>query len=67
MIIENYNPTPIQVSYRGHSERLFKRDFAGEIMQTFNFSLKDWGFVYNKDEYFPQDDIDWFVLEKSHN
>jgi len=64
VIIENYNPTPVEVSYRGHGERLFKRDFAGEIMQTFNFSLKGYGFVYHKDEYFPQDDINWFVLEK---
>lgn len=25
---EYYNPVPVEVSYRGHQEKLFKRDFA---------------------------------------
>ncbi len=32
LVAEYYNPVPVTVSYRGHSDRLFKRDFAGEIM-----------------------------------
>ena len=65
LIAEYYNPTPIAVSYRGYSERLFKRDFAGEIMESYSqFSLLDYGFVYHRDTKFPQDDITWFLMEK---
>ncbi len=27
-VVEYYNPTPVEVTYRGHDSRLFKRDFA---------------------------------------
>lgn len=67
VIIENYNPTPVEVPYRGNRERLFKRDFAGEIMEQFDFSLKGYGFVYHRDDFFPQDDINWFILEKNNS
>lgn len=65
LVVEYYNPTPIAVSYRGHEDRLFKRDFAGEIMQRHpNMSLQDYGFMYRGDPNFPQDDITWFLLRK---
>jgi spore coat polysaccharide biosynthesis protein SpsF len=64
-LVEYYNPTPIAVPYRGHEDRLFKRDFAGEMMKKFNdLKLVDYGFVYHADCNFPQDDVTWFVLEK---
>jgi pseudaminic acid biosynthesis-associated methylase len=65
LVAEYYNPTPIQISYRGHAERLFKRDFAGEILDR-HLSLKliDYGFSYKRDPSFPQDDITWFLMEK---
>jgi spore coat polysaccharide biosynthesis protein SpsF len=64
-IAEYYNPSPVEVSYRGHEDRLFKRDFAGEIMDKFSdLKLVDYGFVYHKDNNFPQDDVTWFLLEK---
>ena len=64
LLVEYYNPTPTEVHYRGHSERLFKRDFAGEMMQRFpDLSLVDYGFVYHGDA-FPQDDVTWFLLRK---
>ena len=31
LMAEYYNPVPVSVSYRGNEERLFKRDFAGEL------------------------------------
>jgi spore coat polysaccharide biosynthesis protein SpsF len=31
-LAEYYNPTPVVVRYRGHSDKLFKRDFAGELL-----------------------------------
>ena len=64
-IAEYYNPVPVAVDYRGHADRLFKRDFAGEFMDRFpGVSLIDYGFVYHRDPNFPQDDLTWFVLKK---
>jgi spore coat polysaccharide biosynthesis protein SpsF len=65
MIAEYYNPTPVEVTYRGHSGKLFKRDFAGEFLDRFpDMALVDYGFVYHRDPNFPQDDCSWFLLEK---
>jgi len=63
--IEYYNPSPVEISYRGHSGKLFKRDFAGEIMSRFQeLRLLDYGFVYHRDPNFPLDDLTWFLMEK---
>jgi pseudaminic acid biosynthesis-associated methylase len=65
MIAEYYNPAPVTISYRGHNDRLFKRDFAGEMMERYpNLKLVDYGFAYHRDPNFPQDDITWFLMEK---
>ena len=67
-IAEYYNPTPTEVTYRGHAERLFKRDFAGEMLDKYpSLALQDYGFVYHRDNNFLQDDITWFLLEKREN
>jgi spore coat polysaccharide biosynthesis protein SpsF len=29
-----------------------------------NLKLVDYGFVYHRDYQFPQDDMNWFLLEK---
>ncbi len=65
-LIEYYNPTPVEVSYRGHGGRLFKRDFAGEMLARFtDLRLLDYGFVYHGDANFPLDDLTWFLMEKA--
>jgi spore coat polysaccharide biosynthesis protein SpsF len=65
LVVEYYNPSPVEVTYRGHSARLFKRDFAGELLDRFPLlRLVDYGFVYKRDPNFPQDDCTWFLLEK---
>lgn len=65
-IAEYYNPTPVEINYRGYENRLFKRDFAGEMMDKFSdLELVDYGFVYHRDNNFPQDDITWFLLKKA--
>ncbi len=65
LIAEYYNPTPVEINYRGHSGKLFKRDFAGEMMDKYsNLKLIDYGFAYHRDNNFIQDDITWFLLEK---
>ena len=66
LIAEYYNPSPVAIPYRGHSDRLFKRDFAGEMLQLYSdLKLIDYGFLYKNDPVFPQDDITWFLLEKT--
>lgn len=65
LVCEYYNPSPVAISYRGHLDRLFKRDFAGELMEKYpDLTLVDYGFAYRKDPAFPQDDITWFLMKK---
>ena len=65
LVAEYYNPTPMTLAYRGHENRLYKRDFAGEILDSCkDFELLDYGFSYHRDPSFPQDDITWFLLKK---
>lgn len=65
LVCEYYNTSPVAISYRGHSDRLFKRDFAGEMLEKYpDLKLVDYGFVYIRDPAFPQDDITWFLMEK---
>lgn len=65
LIAEYYNPSPTEVEYRGHRQKLFKRDFAGEIIKKFGkkIQLIDYSFVYHLDR-FPQGDLTWFLFEK---
>lgn len=65
LLAEYYNTTPVEITYRGHSDRLFKRDFAGEMLDRFaDLQLLDYGFVYNRDRAFPLDDVSWFLMRK---
>lgn len=65
LVAEYYNPAPVAIPYRDHKDRLFKRDFAGEIMERHPaMKLVDYGFAYRRDPNFPQDDITWFLMEK---
>lgn len=65
MVCEYYSPTPTAIQYRGHSDRLFKRDFAGELMDRHaDLQLVDYGFFYHRDAHFPQGDLNWFLMEK---
>jgi pseudaminic acid biosynthesis-associated methylase len=64
-VAEYYSRTPISLSYRGHSDRLYKRDFAGEMLDRFkHIRLVDYRFTYHREKAFPQDDLTWFLLEK---
>ena len=65
LICEYYNPTPVVINYRGHSDKLFKRDFAGELISQHGLKLVKYGFSYHRDKYlYHQDDATWFLLEK---
>ena len=65
LVAEYYNPTPVEIDYRGHEGKLFKRDFAGEILDKYeDLHLVDYGFVWHRDTSFPLGDVTWFLLEK---
>jgi spore coat polysaccharide biosynthesis protein SpsF len=65
LIAEYYNPVPIEVNYRSHEGKLFKRDFAGELLDKYSdLSLVEYGFAYHKDNNFLQDDLTWFLMKK---
>jgi len=63
-LAEYYNPKPVNVDYRGHKNKLFKRDFAGEMLDRFkDLELLDYGFIYHRDNNY-HDDCNWFLLRK---
>lgn len=65
LLVEYYNPNPIAVVYRGHKDKLFKRDFAGELLASNDqLQLVDYGFIYRNDPKFPMDDLSWFLIQK---
>ena len=64
LVAEYYNPSPVKIKYRGHDDRLYKRDFAGDLIEGYGLKLVDYGFVYKRDNWAPQDDITCFLLEK---
>lgn len=64
-ICEYYSPTPVEIKYRGYDSVMFKRDFAGEIMDKYlDLKLIDYGFIYHRDNNFQGDDLNWFLMEK---
>jgi pseudaminic acid biosynthesis-associated methylase len=69
LVCEYYNTTPVAINYRGYSNKLFKRDFAGELLDKYsNLELLDYGFIYHKENgpaYALIDDITWFLLKKN--
>ncbi len=65
MVCEYYNPSPMTISYRGNEEYLFKRDFAGELMEKYpDLKLISYGFKYKRDNNYFYDDLTWFLMEK---
>ena len=65
LICEYYNPSPVELSYRGHKQKLFKRDFAGELLSKYSdLALVNYGFRYYRDNNLPLDDITWFLMKK---
>ena len=67
LVAEYYDPNPVSLTYRGHENKMFKRDFAGELLDTYSdLKLLDYGFCYHRDANFPQDDVNWFLIEKKN-
>jgi len=66
LINEYFSQTPVELEYRGHIGKLFKRDFAGELLDQFSgqISVVDYGFLWSRLE--PSwDNPTWFLLEKN--
>lgn len=63
-VAEYYNSSLSSITYRGEQDKLFKRDFAGDLIERYRMKLVDYGFLYKRDNWAPQDDITWFLLEK---
>jgi len=64
LVAEYYSPKPQIIHYRGVDNALWKRDFAGEILDRFaDLRLIAYKFIYHRDPY-PQDDLTFFLMEK---
>lgn len=61
---EYFAPQRRMIPYRGINDRLWAADYAGEIMDAHGLKLVDYGFVSKRDLH-PQDDLTWWLLEKS--
>lgn len=65
LVAEYYNPTPVMIPYHGKDNVLFKRDFAGDLLDKYpDLTLVSYGFKYRRDNNFPLGDITWFLLSK---
>jgi spore coat polysaccharide biosynthesis protein SpsF len=64
---EYFNPTPVELTYRGYKGKLFKRDFAKELWKKYpKMKLIDYGFHWTED---PKkkghcDNSNWFLFKK---
>lgn len=66
MIAEYHSPRPEMVPYRGHENRMWKRDFAKELWEMYDdLEFIDSGFAWSKDPNGAQDDLTFFLFRKS--
>lgn len=64
LIAEYHNPVPIEVEYRGHAGKLWKRDFAAEFMEAHPVKVVDYGFAWKHAETGAQDDLVWTLFRR---
>ena len=65
LISEYFSSTPAEIIYRGNTGVLWKRDFAGDLLDAFpDLSLVDYGFSYRRDPRSHHFDATWFLLER---
>ena len=53
LICEYFNPSPTKISYRGHQDKLFKRDSLETFKKIQNLSLVHYEFCYKTITIFP--------------
>jgi len=65
LICEYFSPKPVAIDYRGNKNKLFKRDFAKEILNQYKkLDVVDYGFVWSGDKFAWGDDYNWFLFSK---
>lgn len=66
LINEYYNPHPTEINYRGHVGKLFKRDFAGEFLDSHDgqFSVVSHGFLWKR-LHPAWDNTTWVLMERN--
>ena len=65
MMAEYFSVRTEEVPYRGHTSRLWKAPHAYQLMDAYpEWGLLDYGFVSSRDRKNPQDDLNWWVLQK---
>jgi len=61
--VEYFADTPTELGYRGHDERLFKRDFGGFWLDNFaDLRVVNYGFAWKR--LTGLDNLTWWVFEK---
>ena len=61
--IEYFSDTPEEVTYRGHSEKLFKRDFGEYWLDLFpEMKTLKYGFIWKRLS--GLDNLTWWVFQK---
>ena len=64
LVCEYFSQDPVSIPYRGQPEALWKRDFAGDLLDSYDdLQVVSYGFAWRRDPD-PQDDLNWFLLEK---
>lgn len=54
------------VPYRGKPDLLWTDDYVGKIMKQHpTLRLHDYAFISKYDDMYPQDDVIWFLMEKT--
>ena len=62
--VEYFNPTPVELSYRGHDGVLFKRDFGSFWIKNFpNLKVLDYGFFWKPIT--GLDNLTWWLFHKA--
>ncbi len=65
LVCEYFSRSPQEVSYHGHSRRLFKCDFGKYFLEKFSVKILDYGFLWSHEyEAGGFDDMTWWLFEK---
>ena len=65
LICEYFSRNPEEITYRGFKNKLYKRDFASELLESYpSLELVDYRFFWRNDNMFKEDDITYFLFKK---
>ena len=66
-LCEYFASTPTEVSYRGHANKLWRRNYGKDMLLRYDdLSLVDYGFVADIDPVAPKDNVNWWLLGKKY-